>query len=152
MDDIYCAINEVNNKELCYINIMSNYVYLDIGYSDSKSYIYLKYLPYKITGLLVWSYKIILDKNNYKFDGFNYLPVNLKYLYMNYVNFYNLNNLPILLEYLNMFGCGRKINIICNYLKKLEIFEQKKISDNTFKDICDIYCKKSDKFHYINNK
>ena len=132
-----------------YIDCNSNYIYITVSdlYGNeccAKSYMFIKYLPYKITGLLLWDLYLAKygksNKNIYRYDGLNYLPINVKCLYMNTGNLKYLDNIPILIEYIQLFINNKyKYHY---YYKKLDIIEFKYISLSEFNHICNEYCNK----------
>ena len=168
---------DIKNKIDCnlnYVKITSEYLYLYYANQYTNSYLSIKYLPYKIVGLVIWDsiaynnatyYYTTLNKQyKYNCDGLNYLPVNVKCLYMNIGNSNFIFNIPALIEYFNwplmlIFTyeillknrilreqkkkLGNQDEILINQLKKLDIFEKEYIGGLfMFVDICNKYCRK----------
>ena len=131
-----CTLKDNN---INYLDINSNYLYIryDI-YNITHSYLSIKYLSYKITGLIIWENK---KKDDYiwKHDGLNYLSVNLKCLYTNIIHKKWSINIPVFIHFLNLVG----INYINNDNRLLDInINNKLLTISEFNNICNRYCNK----------
>lgn len=136
-------IKSVEDCKFNYLNIEYEYLYIDFRNLVTKSYMSIKYLPYKITRLIIWDYDRYISRHNPKYINnyfyvFNYLPVNLKCLYLNNGIKNITYNLPIYIVYINWWPELQGISM--KHLTKLKKNESLYMYIYEFIDKCDKYC------------
>ena len=130
-----------------YIHKCSNYVRISCIYYTG-SLLSLKYLPYNITGLYISCSNNIINKPS-KYNGLNYLPVNIRclYLYIEYFyrnTLYNITlNMPFMIKCVGGIIEPIKIYVLKQYLKQIEKYGDygsNAMNMDYFKKKCDKYC------------
>ena len=97
--------NSLNNINIP--NVYINFYAIESFKFVTYSYLIFKYLSYHITNLYLWTQYYIGNAH-----GFDYLPINIKHLYLN-INYYKLQfNIPLYLTNIFIYSYANFHNIL----------------------------------------